>query len=328
MASRPVPGTDTPGFGDGGRVGPRGRPATHDVKGAALSTLRILLATLALATAAEAQTILLSEDFDAGIPPTWTNIQLGYTGDIWQPGFHLIDGTADVNHEYFCDFGFFFRNNILLSPVMDFTDVTNATFQCDQFHNFSSAILYNAIEVTTNGGANYTIVHQVVAPGDGVSSIQVDLDAFAGQPSVQVALHYQGVIANDWSVDNIVVKSPWVELGNGLGGALGVPLLQGSGSLQPGSSVALSLSGAPPSASAYLVVGLATINAPFKGGVLVPEVDHLITLATNAGGALPILAPWIAGIPPDFTTYFQYWVADASGPSGFVASNGISGTTP
>ena len=55
--------------------------------------------------------ILLEEDFNSGIPATWTNLQFDYTGDIWLPGFSVVNGTPDVFHEWFCDFGIFFRDN-------------------------------------------------------------------------------------------------------------------------------------------------------------------------------------------------------------------------
>ncbi len=172
--------------------------------------LPILVAVMLSSAATGAQTVLLAEDFDAGIPETWTNIQLGYEGDIWEPGFGWVNSTGDVYHEWFCDFGNKYRDNILMSPPMDFTNVASALFECDQHHNFSDSIDFNAIEVSTDGGASFTVVHQVIAPGDGVSSIQVPLDDFAGEPSVQVALHFQGTVANDWSVDDIVVTAALV----------------------------------------------------------------------------------------------------------------------
>ncbi|TPW07470.1 MAG: FG-GAP repeat-containing protein, partial [Acidimicrobiaceae bacterium] len=75
------------------------------------------------------------------------------------------------------------------------------------------------------------------------------------------------------------------DLGNGLAGANGVPALAGEGTLQPGSSITLSLSGALANAPATLVIGLSQLGAPFKGGVLVPSPDLLLGgFVTGAGG--------------------------------------------
>ena len=71
-------------------------------------------------------------DFDAGIPGTWTNIQFGFTGDIWLSGFSLVNGTPDVFHEYFCDYGSFHRDNVLLSPTIDLSGLSKIDFVCQQ----------------------------------------------------------------------------------------------------------------------------------------------------------------------------------------------------
>jgi hypothetical protein len=77
------------------------------------------------------------------------------------------------------------------------------------------------------------------------------------------------------------------------------------------------------------VIGLSTLHAPFKGGVMVPELDVLITgLVTNGSGSLVLSATWPSGLPSTVTAYYQYWIADPAGPAGFAASNALSGTTP
>lgn len=123
--------------------------------------------------------------------------------------------------------------------------------------------------------------------------------------------------------------SAFVDLGQGLAGAGGIPTLAGEGALQPGSSVTLSLTGAMANAPATLVVGLSQLVAPFKGGVLVPS-PHLLLggFVTGAGGDLVLSATWPAGVPSATAILFQYWITDAAGPQGFAASNGLQGLTP
>ncbi len=125
--------------------------------------------------------------------------------------------------------------------------------------------------------------------------------------------------------------TPWMELGNGLAGTHGIPQFVGTGDLLGGDPIGLSLTGALENSTAFLVVGLTQLNAPFKGGTLVPDLDVAgfpLALPTGPTGDIPINATWPAGIPSGFVTYYQYWVQDVAGPVGFSASNALSSTTP
>jgi hypothetical protein len=106
------------------------------------------------------------------------------------------------------------------------------------------------------------------------------------------------------------------DLGLGLAGSTGVPLLWGSLECLPGGAPALTLTlgNALPNSTTTLVLGLTEIDLPFKGGTLVPSPAVLVYgLPTGLFGTLPL-----AGSLP------------ASTPSGFglSASNGLSITTP
>lgn len=145
-------------------------------------------------------------------------------------------------------------------------------------------------------------------------------------------------IFQQWGVgaDNITLteadRDLWMDLGDGLAGAGGVPTLTGSGNLTVGSTTTLTLTGAAPSAPAYLILSLAALNAPFKGGVLVPDPTPpnglVFGLATDGSGSLVVTAPWPAGVPGGVTIYTQCWIPDAGGPVGFAASNALSASTP
>ena len=120
----------------------------------------------------------------------------------------------------------------------------------------------------------------------------------------------------------------WIEDGPGLAGTNGVPTLSGSGELAAGVLVVLEAAGTVPGAPSYLVVGLTALNAPFKGGVLVPDADLIIgPFSANASGDLLLAAPWPAGAPAGVTTWWQFWFQDVGGPVGFSASNGLRATT-
>jgi hypothetical protein len=80
----------------------------------------------------------------------------------------------------------------------------------------------------------------------------------------------------------------------------------------------------PTGAAGVLVVGLSQSLAPFKGGVMVPMVDLLVSNAFGANGTL--LIDLFGGALVGTTLYFQVWFVDAFGPSGYSATNGLSMT--
>ncbi len=137
-----------------------------------------------------------------------------------------------------------------------------------------------------------------------------------------------------FAVDSVafsVPRSPWSDLGAALAGTSGSPTLGGEGAMAAGSPLRLSLQNALASSTAWLVVGTQTLNAPFKGGVLVPDVNLAgfpIPLPVGASGRLVITGGWPAGVPSGFALYVQYWIQDPAGPVGFSASNAVSGTAP
>lgn len=132
-----------------------------------------------------------------------------------------------------------------------------------------------------------------------------------------------------WLESKWFISSPWSNLGGGLAGTHGVPSLTGDGSLQGGTSITLSLDDALEMSQAYLVIGFSTLQAPFKGGVLIPTPDILIpSLPTGPFGSLLLGGIWPGGLPAGLTLAFQTWVADNAGPSGFSATPGLGATTP
>ncbi len=110
----------------------------------------------------------------------------------------------------------------------------------------------------------------------------------------------------------------------------GVPDLSGTGKVISGSPDInhITLTGAPAAANVTLVVGLSALRAPFKGGILGPEPDILITgLVTNGAGEIdiPFLLP--SGVPPCTCVWIQYWIEDAGVSFGLCSSNTLKMTT-
>ncbi len=126
-------------------------------------------------------------------------------------------------------------------------------------------------------------------------------------------------------------RSPgtWTQVGAGLAGTFGTPLLTGTGQLAGGDLATIDLTGGPPGGTAILVFGLTAVNVPFKGGVLVPAPDLVLGGLTLDGvGALSIGFEWPPGLTAGTTLWFQYWIPDLGGPFGFAASNGLSAAAP
>jgi hypothetical protein len=121
----------------------------------------------------------------------------------------------------------------------------------------------------------------------------------------------------------------WSDLGLGLKGVTGhVPHLAGSGTLKPGSSNTLALSGAAPLAPAWLVGGLQVRELAFKGGTLVPQPQFAALLQTSPAGALSLSFTWPASAPPGTQLVLQAWIQDGAAVKGFAASNGLLAASP
>lgn len=124
-------------------------------------------------------------------------------------------------------------------------------------------------------------------------------------------------------------NSVWKDLGNALAGSHGKPTLCGSGSLQPNTNVSLLLEYARPNSIAFLFIGTNAVNLPLLGGTLVPSPDLTFgPLALPQNGILALPGIWPAGIPSGVAIHFQSWIADAEGPQGVSASNGLRATAP
>ena len=151
--------------------------------------------------------------------------------------------------------------------------------------------------------------------------------SYLGEPLPDPAFIYGwGIVDADKA---LTLAGSWASLPGGVAGVSGVPVLSGSGPLVGGESVTLTLANGKPLASAFMVIGFAQLNAPFKGGVLVPSVNLLLPgLPLNGAGGIALSAPWAKGLPAASKVYFQMWMPDPAGAAGFSGSNGLRATTP
>ncbi|MBM3986152.1 MAG: hypothetical protein FJ296_10785 [Planctomycetes bacterium] len=127
----------------------------------------------------------------------------------------------------------------------------------------------------------------------------------------------------------LAASGPWTDLGGGIAGMAGIPLLTGSGALSPGTPGGMTVSAAAPSAPALLFFSLLEVDVPFKGGTLSaypPLATYL--LATDPAGS--VVLPW-AGWPPFLPAgvemFFQLAMADAAAVKGASLTNLLRGIT-
>ena len=216
--------------------------------------------------------------------------------------------------------------------------------------------VFSASTTLLGGGTLHRVVDAVDAGVDvfsnptfiGGQATDIDEDfgiAFDGNPGeitvkVPAGAAYLFVTAGDhYFTDNtdpdgdygveLTVVGCWTNLGSGLAGSNGMPVLAGIGTLIGGQPASLELTNANTNASAALILGFDLLGAPFKGGLIVPCVDVLITgLPTGPSGALSIPTTWPVGVPSGVSVYLQMWMLDPSSPHGASASNGLAATTP
>jgi len=129
--------------------------------------------------------------------------------------------------------------------------------------------------------------------------------------------------------DPASLPSDWTTLGGAVAGAHGVPKLLGKGPLVSDGEISFTLAEALENAPLILVVGLSTLNLPFKGGLLVPSPDILLFgLATDVYGTTTLAATLPPSLPSGLTIVLQEWIQDPAAVNGFAATTGISATAP
>jgi hypothetical protein len=160
------------------------------------------------------------------------------------------------------------------------------------------------------GGLSFTDLDP--CSGNGVMQATVDAD------QTYLAFRYALRPANHWT-----------ELGHGLIGSQGVPRLEGSGDLQAGNTITLSLSKAAPHVPTLLFAGADLLCEPFAGGILVPSPDlRFANLVTDAEGRWSVAGEIPADLPAGSSTFFQVWLPDSEATGGLSASNGLGATLP
>jgi parallel beta-helix repeat protein len=173
-----------------------------------------------------------SEDFSGAFPPAgWTTSGVATVpnggGPTWWDLYNSYTYSAPG-----CA-GLWWSNNLqdewLITPEMDWSGVPSADITFWTLYNFEGAAYgwtnyHNTVEVSTDGGSTWTVIADLtqdptyrlggVAWGADWNAYEVpinlDLTAFAGEPSVQIAWHYWSDASGGyaiWMVDDIQLNA-------------------------------------------------------------------------------------------------------------------------
>ncbi len=164
-----------------------------------MKSLLSLFAAVCCVGALSAQTTVLSEDFDANVVPPagWTtqnlnaSISAGWVSDLNGQAYH-----AD-------EFGVGMCDDILATPDMDLSGLTEAYVHFNTFMGWVSYLDSQSLDVSTDGGATWTMVWSDLGMNN--ASDIIDISAYAGQANVMVGFHYVGDYAHSTLLDNVVV---------------------------------------------------------------------------------------------------------------------------
>ncbi len=125
------------------------------------------------------------------------------------------------------------------------------------------------------------------------------------------------------------MDTAFTDLGGGLEGESGRPEFFGQGALTAGTPVTLTISRAALLTPVTLVAGFARVDLPFKGGVLVPSPDLILSLGTTSEeGTLTLVTTWPASAPSQTELFLQCWLPDAAAIQGVAASNALKLSVP
>jgi FG-GAP repeat len=220
-----------------------------------------------------------------------------------------VDARADVTGDGVADF-------VVGQPQLNF-GTTYPAYGALRVYSGADGALVSQIDSQTSDANIGQMGGVLTLLGDWNGDGLFDIAAGTWNKGLDVPLGHVNVFS-------VPLEAGWATLGHALAGTYGPPLLTGHGQFAQGGVLSLDLVSAASHASTTLVIGLSQVDLPFKGGVLVPSADVVITgLDTTSTGWFSLQAHAPAGVPAGVTLAFQAWVADTATPSGYSASNGL-----
>jgi hypothetical protein len=298
----------------------------------------------------------------AGDPPLITSINptMGPAGgftDVTINGTGFSDATG-VTFDATPAVSFTVNSNSSITAVsppsalFNFADVTvtdpggSSTLLNAFFYTFNPPIDVDTCTPSTGSTAGGTTVSITGPSAVGITSVEFDgipgtnFGAIsATEVVVDTPAHAAGTVdvTVNGGADTIAGgftfsgTGAFINIGPGLAGVSGVPLLSGAGDLAPGSGTGFTLDVANgnPLSAAFLFVSLTQGSASFKGGTFYPiPVLVQIGLATNLFGNVSLPAVIPVGVPSGTSFVNQVWITDPAAVKGASATNGLKVVTP
>ena len=219
-----------------------------------------------------------------------------------------------------------------------------AYLRFDQWFSYSSCdygeVQVQVLDAVTGTWSSWTqLGSDITGSSTGWTEKWVPLTPHAGETLRIGFTHYAssaypcGGNSLGWYIDEVFVvwgfPNYWGDMGLALGGTHGEPELSADGTLVAGTTTIFELSGTLANSVFALVVGHDNGMQPLKGGLLVPNDEHVILPLTTDGSGLGVIsATWPGGVPTGQELYFQAWIPDAGAPRGYAASNALFALTP
>jgi hypothetical protein len=175
--------------------------------------------------------IILTEDFEAGIPTTWSNTNAGadpseiftinntgdavgfvtgnkflYTGLSIAMSGNYAEINSDANGENGAE------DISLISPAMDLSSMSTIKLSFDSFMRGGYDELIT-IEVSADGGTTWEVIDSITGTGTTYDyqygKMLYDISSIvAGSTAAHIKLRWNGDNSYGWSFDNIVVQQP------------------------------------------------------------------------------------------------------------------------
>ena len=140
----------------------------------------ILICFSLFANTAISQTCVFQEDFNAGIPATWTIIDAGdTTGDSWTG----TNGTAKVLYDDIEQYGVFVSED-LISPPFDGTPYISTGLYLEYDHTaYQSGLIGDDLNISVWNGSTWVILDNFEYSDNGTSTKYYNLtNLFSTQP--------------------------------------------------------------------------------------------------------------------------------------------------
>ena len=168
-----------------------------------------------------AQTVLLSETFDDGVPADWSQQTLATDGG-WLAGTSAQlesqwwaiapHGQIVATNDDGCDCDK--SEDYLILPELDFSGVDNAMLAFSAYFDggtYQGTTEGAFIEYSLDGGETFVLMQALIGSDDGAWDFEViNLEDVIGEPSVHLAFRYNdgGGWLYGWAVDDVSVLQP------------------------------------------------------------------------------------------------------------------------